>query len=54
MQNEPNLPKAQMNVDKVITKDYEKRTLGERGKKQSQTNPNKANLQNARMNVTVS
>ncbi len=24
--------------------DYDKRTLGERGKKQSQTNPNKANL----------
>ena len=40
-----------MNVNKVITKDYEKKTLSERGKKQSQTKPNKANLLNAQMNV---
>jgi len=38
-----------MNVNKVLTRDYEKKTLSERGKnkaktkpKQSQTNPNKA------------
>ena len=38
-----------MNVNKLLTKDYEKTTLGERGKnkpktnpKQTQTNPNKA------------
>jgi len=40
-----------MNVNKVLTKDYEKRTLGERGKKQSQTKPIKANLQKAQMYV---
>ncbi|GAF85096.1 unnamed protein product [marine sediment metagenome] len=43
MQNKANFRKSQMNVNKVLTKDYEKKTLGERGKKQSQTNPNKAN-----------
>ena len=41
-----------MNVTSIITKDYEKRTLGERGKKQSQTNPNKAKFKKAKMNVT--
>ena len=52
MQNEPNFRKSQMNVNKLLTKDYEKKTLGERGKKQSQTNPNKANYKKAKMNVT--
>jgi len=49
MQNKPKLQRSQMNVNKVLTKDYEKKTLGERGKnkpktnpKQTQTNPNKA------------
>jgi len=32
MQNEPNFRKSQMNVNKVLTMDYDKRTLGERGK----------------------
>ena len=40
-----------MNVNKVLTKDYENKTLGERGKKQSQTNPNKAKFKKAKMNV---
>jgi hypothetical protein len=51
LQNKPNFKKSQMNVNKVLTRDYEKRTLGERGKtnpKQTQnkakTNPNKANF----------
>ena len=35
MQNEPNFRKSQMNVNKVLTTDYEKRTLGQLGK----TNP---------------
>ncbi len=42
MQNKPNFQKSQMNVNKVLTKDYEKKTLSEHGKnkpKQSQTNP---------------
>ncbi|MBA7678857.1 1,4-dihydroxy-2-naphthoate octaprenyltransferase [subsurface metagenome] len=50
MQNKPNLPKAQMNVNKVLTKDYENKTLGEHGKNkpnskpiQTQSNPIKAN-----------
>jgi len=52
MQNKANFRKSQMNVNKVLTKDYEKKTLGERGKKQSQTNPNKAKFKKAKMNVT--
>ncbi|GAG27327.1 unnamed protein product, partial [marine sediment metagenome] len=32
-----------MNVNKVLTKDYEKRTLGERGKNEPNTNPIKPN-----------
>ncbi len=43
MQNEPNFRKSQMNVNKVLTKDYEKRTLGERGKNEPKTNPNEPN-----------
>ncbi len=52
MQNEPNFRKSQMNVNKVLTKDYEKRTLGQRGKNEPKTNPNKANSKKAKMNVT--
>ena len=52
MQNKANFRKSQMNVNKVLTKDYEKKTLGEHGKKQSQTKPNKANYKKAKMNVT--
>ncbi len=40
-----------MNVTSFITKDYEKRTLGERGKNKANSKPNKANLLNAQMNV---
>gem|GEM_PF-813094 len=50
MQNKPNLPDAQMNVNKVLTKDYENKTLGGSGKNkanskliQTQSNPIKAN-----------
>ncbi len=39
MQNKAKFRKSQMNVNKVLTKDYVNRTLGQRGKKQSQTNP---------------
>jgi hypothetical protein len=52
MQNKAKFRKSQMNVNNVLTTDYEKRTLGERGKKQSQTNPNKAKFKKAKMNVT--
>ncbi|HIJ53067.1 MAG TPA: hypothetical protein HPP66_07920, partial [Planctomycetes bacterium] len=50
MQNKPNFQNAQMNVNKVLSKDYENKTLGERGKNkpnsnpiQTQSNPIKAN-----------
>jgi len=44
MQNEPNFRKSQMNASYYITMDYEKRTLGERGKNEPKTNPNEPNL----------
>ncbi len=51
MQNKANFRKSQMNITDFITKNYENKTLSERGKKQSQTNPIKANLPDAQMNV---
>ncbi len=50
MQNEPNFRKSQMNVNKVLTKDYEKRTLGERGKNKPNSNPIKANTKPIKAN----
>jgi len=50
MQNKPNFQKAQMNVNKVLSKDYENQRLRRRGENkpntnpiQSQSNPIKAN-----------
>ncbi|HIJ52438.1 MAG TPA: hypothetical protein HPP66_04710 [Planctomycetes bacterium] len=43
MQNKPNFQKAQMNVNMVLTVDYEKKTLGERGKNKPNSNPIKPN-----------
>ena len=43
MQNEPNFPESQMNVSELLTKNYENKTLGERGKNEPKTNPIKAN-----------
>ena len=40
MQNKAKFRKSQMNVNNVLTKDYEKKDTWSRGKKQSQTNPN--------------
>jgi len=45
MQNKPNLLNVQMNVNKVLTKNYENKTLGRRGKNkanQSQYKPNQS------------
>ncbi len=42
MQNKANFSDDQMNVNKVLTKDYEEMTLGEYGKNEPKTNPNKA------------
>ncbi|MBW8040616.1 MAG: tyrosine-type recombinase/integrase [Planctomycetes bacterium] len=44
MQNEPNLPKDQMNVNNVLTNAYEEKTLGEHGKNEPKTNPNEPNF----------
>ncbi len=43
MQNKANFRKSQMNVNKVLTRDYVKRTLGESGKNEPKTNPNEPN-----------
>ena len=51
MQNKANFGKAQMNVNKVITEDYENKTLSRSGKNKPNSNPNKANLRKAKMNV---
>ena len=52
MQNEPNLPKAQMNVNKVLIKDYEDKTNWTLGENEPKTNPNEPNFKKAEMNVT--
>ena len=39
MQNEPNLPKAQMNVNKVLIKDYEDKSNWTLGENEPKTNP---------------
>jgi hypothetical protein len=39
MQNEPNFGKAQMNVNKVLTKDYENKTNWTLGENEPKTNP---------------
>ena len=51
MQNKANFPDAQMNVTKVLTKEYEKWTLGGCGKNKANSKPIKANFQKVRMNV---
>jgi hypothetical protein len=51
MQNKANFRKSQMNVNKVLSRDYGNKTLGERGKNKANSKPNKANLLNDQMNV---
>jgi len=51
--NKPNFPKSQMNVTKVLTVDYAKRTLGQRGKNKANSKPNKANFKKAKIFVTA-
>jgi len=53
MQNEPNFPDDQMNVNKVLTRDYENKTNWKVRKNEPNTNPIKANLPDDQMNVTV-
>ncbi len=42
-----------MNLNFYLTKDYENETLGERGKNEPKTNPNKAKCKKAQMNVSA-
>ncbi len=51
MQNEPNFPKAQMNVNKVLTKDYEKKDTWSIGKNEPKTNPNEPNTNPIKANI---
>ncbi len=53
MQNKPNFPDDQMNVNKALTKNYENKTLGGSGKNKANTKPIKANFRKAKMNVTT-
>ena len=48
MQNKANSLKSQMNVNKEITKDYDKRTLGQRETKQSQFKANQSQYHTVR------
>jgi hypothetical protein len=43
MQNKANFRKSQMNVTDLLTRDYEKRILGEHGKNKPNTKPIKSN-----------
>jgi len=56
MQNKPNFQKAQMNVNMVLTVDYEKKTLGESGKNKPNSKPiqtqTKPISEKAKMNVS--
>jgi len=51
MQNEPNFQDAQMNVNKVLTKDYENKPNWTLGENEPKTNPIKPNFKKAQMNV---
>ncbi len=51
MQNKPNLLNTQMNVNKVLTKDYENVRLHRRGKNKPNSNPIKPNSPSAIRNT---
>ena len=53
MQNKPNFRKSQMNVSDYITKAYDKRTLGQRGKSKPNSNPNKPNSKISKSTLTL-
>jgi hypothetical protein len=50
MQNEPNFPDAQMNVNKVLTKDYGNNANWTLGENEPKTNPIKANFKGKKSN----
>ena len=51
VQNKPNLKIDHMFVTKVLTSDYDKRTLGGRGKNKPNSNPIKPNQKKPKMNI---
>jgi len=51
MQNKANLLDAQMNVNSILTKDYERNDIFAVRKNKANSNPIKPNLRNAKMNV---
>ena len=51
MQNEPNFQKSQMYVNKVITREYEKKDTWWSGKNKPKTNPIKANSNPIKANI---
>jgi len=53
MQNKPNFPKSQMNVNIYNTTDYENIANWTLGQNKPNTNPNKPNLRKAKMNANL-
>jgi len=51
MQNKPNFPKSQMNVNPYNTTDYENKSNWTLGQNKPNSNPNKPNCRKAQMNV---
>jgi len=51
MQNKANFQKSQINVTKLLTKDYKNKTLSRRAENKPNSKPIKPNLLNAQMNV---
>ena len=49
--NKANFPKSQMNINKEMAKEYEKKDTWWSGKNKANSKPNKANLQKTKMNV---
>jgi len=49
--NKANFRKSQMNVNKVLTKDYENTSNSKLGENKANTKPNKANFRKSQMNV---
>ncbi len=52
MQNKPNFPKSQMNVNPYKTTEYENKSDWSLGQNKPNSNPIKPNLQKAKMNVS--
>ena len=52
MQNKPNFQDVQMNVNSILTKDYERNDIFAVPENKANSNPIKANLLDAQMNVT--